>query len=430
MSTPPSSKRRFPLSLQVVLAVVAGSAFGALFGSDPIAFGLSNEVLGELGLLVVRVLKALAVPLVLFAVVDGLVSTRLSSKGGLKLLTICGVNALVALTIGLGLMNLLEPGKESRERFSAFLATSGAPPPSAVPADALSPLKAVQSYVPESLVKPFLEGSVIPVVLLALLVGLALRKLEGQEGIATVTGFVRGALKLFTTMLEWVVHAVPFALFGLVAQVVGRAGLSVFAALAPFVGVVLLGFLLHGVGYYLLAGWALGGRRPGELLAGASDAVLTGIAANSSLAAMPVTLRCLTGKLGVSPAASRLAACIGTNLNNDGITLYEAMAVLFVAQALGLDLSLAQQAGVMAAAVMAGVGIAGIPEAGLVMLPLVLGSIGLSPTTAALAMAFVLPVDWLLARCRTAMNVMSDTLVAVLLDAGEGVEARAEVAVA
>lgn len=421
---PKLARRRVPLSLQVFLAVAAGAAMGAAFGTGPILFGITNEVLGELGMLVVRVLKALAVPLVLFAVIDGLVSTRLAAKGGWKLLAICGVNAAVALSIGLFLMNALEPGDGSQERFSAFLASSGAPKPSAVPADALSPLKAVQSYVPESLVKPFLDGSVIPVVLLALLAGLALRKLEGQEGVTSVTGFVRGALKLFTQMLEWVVHAVPFALFGLVAQVVGRAGFSVFAALAPFLGVVLLGFLLHGVGYYLLAGWVVGGKRPGELLSGASDAVLTGIAANSSLAAMPVTLKCLTEKLGVSRAAARLAACIGTNLNNDGITLYEAMAVLFIAQALGMDLSLAQQAGVMAAALMAGVGIAGIPEAGLVMLPLVLGSIGLSPATAALAMAFVLPVDWILARCRTAMNVMSDTLVAVLLDTGKGVEAE------
>ena len=107
---------------------------------------------------------------------------------------------------------------------------------------------------------------------------------------------------------------------------------------------------------------------------------------------------------------------MGTNLNNDGITLYEAMAALFVAQALGIDLTLGQQAVVVLASLMAGIGIAGIPEAGLVTLPLVLGAMGLPDAMVAVAVAFVVPVDWILARARSGVNVMSDMLVAVLLD--------------
>ena len=123
--------------------------------------------------------------------------------------------------------------------------------------------------------------------------------------------------------------------------------------------------------------------------------------------------------MGVSTASARLAACVGTNLNNDGITLYEAMAALFLAQALGKDLSLAAQFQVVLASIMAGAGIAGIPEAGLIVLPLVLSTAGLSAETIAVALPLLIPVDWIIARARSGVNVMSDMLVAILLDAGQ-----------
>lgn len=412
-------RKKLPLSAQVVIAVVLGTLLGALLGKQPVVFGLGTEQLGELGLLVIRLLKALAVPLVLFAVLDGLLTTNLSGKSGLKLLRICATNAAVALAIGLTLMNILRPGDASKDALAAVMSGGGQPTVKVLPADTLSPLAAVKSYVPESLVAPFAENSVIPVVLLALLAGSAMRRFQHTPGQATVTSFVRGMLQVLTQMLTWVVYTVPWAVFCIVAQVVGRAGVAVFGALLPFILVVLAGFTLHAFGYYLLVGWLVGRKRPGEFLRGGGEAILTGMGANSSLAAMPVTLRCLAERLNVSAASARLSACIGTNLNNDGITLYEAMAALFIAQALGMDLTLGQQASVVAAAIFAGVGIAGIPEAGLVMLPLVLGAAGLTPEVAAIAVSFLVPADWILARCRSAMNVMSDLLVAVLLDAGE-----------
>lgn len=407
--------KRLPLSLRVVIAVSLGAAVGALFGTAPVVGSFGTAQLGELGLLVIRALKALAVPLVLFAVIDGLVSTDLSLKNGARLLRICLTNAAIALVIGLTLVNVLKPGAASREQLAPLLSAG---PAHATPAAAsLSPLKTIEGLVPESLVAPFAANAVLPVVLLALVLGLALRRQAGTPEGQAVATFVRGGLELFKQVLEWVVALVPLAVFGIVAQVVGRAGLQVFLALAPFVGVVLAGFLLHGLGTYGLAAWLLGGKSPRELFRGGADAILTGFSTNSSLATMPLTLKCLTEKLGVSAASARLSACIGTNLNNDGITLYEAMAALFVAQALGMDLGLGQQAVVVGAALLAGMGIAGIPEAGLIMLPLVLTAAGLPPASAALALTLLLPVDWLLARFRSALNVTSDLVVAVLLDA-------------
>lgn len=410
--------RKVPLFVQVLIGVTLGGIFGVVFGKDPFLFGAGNEQLGDLGLLVIRLLKALAVPLVLFAILDAFMKTNISGRSGLKLIAICAINVSVAFTIGLTLMNTLKPGEGSRAHFKKVQEEGNVPPlQNNLSPDALSPLKALQSYVPESLVDPFAKNSIIPVVLLALLFGAALRRLKEQSlEVSSIESFIHGVLQALILVLGWVVKTVPFAVFGLVAQVVGRAGLGVFTTLAPFLGVVLLGMGLHAFVYYPLIAWLVGGRTPKEYLGKGADAVLTGLSTNSSLATVPITLHCLTEKMGVSHESARLAACVGTNLNNDGITLYEAMAALFVAQALGLELTFGQQLVVVASSLMAGIGIAGIPEAGLVMLPLVLGAMGLPPPLVAVAIAFVVPVDWILARARSAVNVLSDMVVAILLD--------------
>ena len=413
---------KVPLFAQVLAGVTVGAGLGIAFGTDPIALGVGNEQLGDLGLLVIRLLKALAVPLVLFAIVDAFLKTNISGRAGLKLLLICAVNVSVAFAIGLTLMNVLRPGDGSRAAFQQ-LQTEGkvAPLQTVASPDALNPLKALQGYVPESLVDPFQKNSIIPVVLLALLFGAALRQmkeapLESRVDLSAIESFIHGGLQALTIVLGWVVKVVPLAVLGLVAQVVGRAGLGVFSSLAPFLGVVLLGMGLHAFVYYPLAAWVVSKRSPREFLGQGADAVLTGLSTNSSLATVPITLHCLTQKMGVSHESARLAACVGTNLNNDGITLYEAMAALFVAQALGLELGFGQQLVVVLSSLMAGIGIAGIPEAGLVMLPLVLGAMGLPAPMVAVAVAFVVPVDWILARARSGVNVMSDMVVAILLD--------------
>jgi DAACS family dicarboxylate/amino acid:cation (Na+ or H+) symporter len=293
----------------------------------------------------------------------------------------------------------------------------------AAPGPTLNPLKNITGYVPESLVDPFARNNVITVVLLAILVGAALRRVkerqqaEGQASIQAVERFVEASYQVLIQVLEWVVRAVPLAVFGVVAQVVGRSGLSVFSALWIFLATILLGLGIHALLYYPLAAWIAGRTSPRRYLGGGADAILTGMSVNSSLATVPVTLRCLTQKMGVSEPSARLAACVGTNLNNDGITLYEAMAALFLAQAVGMSLGLGQQVMVVLAAIMAGIGVAGVPEAGLVVLPLVLGAAGLPEGVIAAAIPLIMPVDWIIARCRSGVNVMSDLLVAILLEA-------------
>ncbi|HMV68461.1 MAG TPA: dicarboxylate/amino acid:cation symporter [Myxococcota bacterium] len=418
---------RSPLALRVVVGVAIGVAAGAWFRTDPIALGLTTGDLGPIGMLVIRLLKALATPLILVAILDSFLKTSISARSGARLLAVCAVNVSVAMAIGGLLLNLLRPGDRWAGHLDALgLASTGAAP--ARVEASLSPLKNLAGFVPESVVDPFARNLVISVVLLAVLFGAALRRVrdlgEHPAAMQTVEHLIEVAYAALTTALLWVAETMPFAVALIVSDVVGKAGVGVFQVLWVFFATILSGLLLHALVYYPLSQWALSGRSPWTYLRGALDAVVTAVSCNSSLATMPVTLRCLR-QLGVRDEAARLSACVGTNFNNDGIMLYEAMATLFLCQALGMPQGLGGQLTVAASAVMAGVGIAGIPEAGLIILPLVLTAVGVPDAAVAAAIPLVVPVDWVLARVRSGVNVLADMQVAIALDALEPREAGA-----
>lgn len=438
MSETPATRARFPLWAQILVALGAGLALGAYFRNEPIVGSFGVEQLGRLGMLVIRALKMLAVPLVALVILDALLRFEIEGRQGWRLVRICLMNVTVALVIGLVLVNLLKPGRLLVDLFAPVMKTvenatgvpdeplmDGAPSPAAISAKAppsLDPISGVESMIPKSIGNPFVANEVLGAALLALALGVAMRivrKRRGAEAAAafhTIESVVNVLSETFQTVLGWVVLLVPFAAFALVAQAVGKAGVMALSGLWAFLVVILLGMGLHAGIYYPLISWLRGGISPDRFFAGARDAVVTGIATNSSLATLPVTLRCLTKKIGVSEEAARMGAALGTNFNNDGITLYEAMAVLIIAQACGFEMGLAQQAAVVGAAVMAGAGIAGIPEAGLVMLPTVLAASGLPEVAVIAAVPLVVPVDWILARTRTVVNVLSDMTVSILLD--------------
>ena len=415
---------RFPLYLQVLAGFAAGGLLGACFGTRPIFLSVATADLGELGMLVIRLLKTLAIPLVLFAIVQAILKTPISGRQGRKLLLICAANVTVALTLGLLIMNTLQPGKYWSDSIAGMAGATETMLQSqfSTAKPTLHPLINLAGYIPENLLQPFLSNNIISVILVALLGGFALRKVKesgpdgAAAGIHSLEHCISAIYECLVQMLNWVVRAVPFAVFGLVAHSVGRSGLEVFSSLWIFVVVLVSGLVIHGAVYYPLVSWIFAGKSPKELFAQGADALVMGMSTNSSLATVPTTLNCLTRKMGVSDQSARLSACVGTNLNNDGVTLYEAMTVLFLAQACGMDLSLGTQLVIVGASIMAAVGVAGVPEAGLIVLPLVLSAAGLPDWLVAAAIPLILPVDWLVARARSGVNVMSDMLVALLLD--------------
>jgi Na+/H+-dicarboxylate symporter len=253
------------------------------------------------------------------------------------------------------------------------------------------------------------------VALLALVLGLALREARDRP-MRTVGDLVDIGFGTMLRVLLWIIELLPFAVFCVAAVIAGTKGLRGFGALGAFVGTVILALALQACFY--LARVRMGSSiSPLRMLRGTRDALLSAFSTASSAATMPVTYGNLTRNLGVSDRSATLAALVGTNFNNDGTALYEAVAALFVAQALGIDLALWQQVVVMLASITASVG-AAVPEAGIVSMTLVFGAVGL-PTE---AIGTLLVVDWLLDRCRTATNVLGDIATACLLEGRRSTE--------
>ncbi len=284
----------------------------------------------------------------------------------------------------------------------------------------LDPWGLLQDAVPEAILKPLVDNNVIQLIVIALAFGIVLRSLKAQqiaEGKTDYLAIQQGVTTLFEAViriLKWVIALVPIGVFGIVAQTVALKGFTPFKTLGAFIVAVLLALLLQTC-YYLLRVQFGSWVKPQRFLSGATDPLFTAFSTASSTATMPITFRALLDKVGLRESSASLGALVGSNFNNDGTALYEAMAALFISQVLGLSLSLPQQLIVVVTSIFASVGAAGIPEAGLVTMTLVFTSVGL-PTQ---YIALLITVDWFLDRCRTAINVLGDMTVSTLLDGKE-----------
>jgi DAACS family dicarboxylate/amino acid:cation (Na+ or H+) symporter len=405
--------QRFPLHLQIVVAIGVGLVVGPLLGKA--AGGL-----GEIGTVVISLIKAAATPLLFLSIVNAILKTQLHGRSALRLLFWAFLNASIALTLGLVLSNLLQPGRSLVGFAKQDPALTGSYASRKI--DLLATLK---STIPTSVVAPFVDNLVLSIVILALLLGFGLRRVRKEQEEAGASEFravedgVGTLLRVTEIVLGWVIRLIPFAVFGVVARSVGEHGYAPLKGLAVYTLVGVGGLILHVAVTYQL--WlVLLARVPlRKFWAEAREPVTTALGANSSLATLPVTLRALD-RLGVPRSASALGACVGTNFNNDGIILYEGMAVLFVAQASGLDLSLGQQIHVALMCMIAAMGVAGVPEAGFISLALVLNTVGLPLEI----LPLLLTVDWIIARGRSAVNVLSDMLLSILIARKPAVEQR------
>lgn len=384
-----------PLYLRILGAVMAGLIVGLMLGARAATLEIPSR-------LVLRVLGALAPPLILLAIVQALMRAQIAGRQAFRLVTLLLLNTLVAILIGLTVANLVQPGKWSQLSAHTPEAAAKAGP---------DPLAQFLDNVPKSLLGPFGDdGKVMSVIFLAVALGIALRRVRHHQ-VNTVDDLVHVALNSLITVLHWIIDVVPLAVFGIVASIVGVHGFGDFLALGGFVVAVLIALVLQATYYLLrvrLGSWV----RPFDLLRGTRDALLMAFSTSSSTVTMPVTYACLRENVGVREESASMGALVGANFNNDGTALYEAMSALFVSQLIGMQLSIGQQLMVVVTSVVASVGAAGIPEAGLVTMTMVFKAVGL-PTE---YIAMLLTVDWFLDRCRTTINVMGDLNVSCLLD--------------
>ena len=387
--------KALPLYLRILVGLVLGVVVGVLVGP-------SAHVLDLPARLILRLLGALAPPLILVAVVHALLTAEIEGAVAWRLGRLLLQNTLVAIVVGLLVANVLAPGRHAH-----------LPPPPVVPDAKVDILSQFLENVPDSLLRPFVENRVIGVVLIAVAFGVAARSLQGPQR-EFAENLAQLGFSCILTVLSWVIAFVPLAVFGKVASIVGTSGFRPFIATGMFVIAVLLALVIQAT-YYLVrirfGSWV----RPRALLSGTRDALIMAFSTGSSTVTMPVTYARLCNRVGLRQRSASLGALVGSNFNNDGTALYEAMAALFIAQMLGMHLSLFDQVLVVLTSVVASVGAAGIPEAGLVTMTLVFTAVKLPIEYIAL----LLSVDWFLDRCRTAINVLGDMNVACLLDGHE-----------
>ena len=285
-----------PLYTQVLIAVIIGGLLGVIFGQEPYLGGITNAQLGKLGMVVVQLLKTLAIPLIFFAILDALIRTSLPLSQGTRLLVICLVNVTVAMTIGLVIMNTWQPGLSWQGHVDQLLQlVPGSKGPAKV-ATSQTPIEDLAAYIPRTILSPFSTNNIIGVVLLALVLGSLLRKLhtrsarKGEDDLAIVRG-VEWVYEWLVRILGWIIHLVPLAVFGVVAQVVGKSGVGVFSVLWIFLVAMLAGLTIHALIYYPLVAWFVGKKSPKVYVGEGADAIMTAMSCNSSLATVPVTLQ-------------------------------------------------------------------------------------------------------------------------------------------
>jgi len=391
-----------PLYLQTLVAMILGIAVGAVFGD-------TLGPLSQLSKLIVQWIKILATPLLFFAILDGILNGQMKGRGVKAMLGISAINGTCAIAIALFISNTFHAGKYLQLKAS----TEGA----ALAKKGWDWTEAVKSFVPESLVGPFVNNAIPSIILIAIFFGLAARVIEAKasDEERRVFDLVRSALQVavrtLLKVMDWFILLIPLAVFASVAKVVGEHGLSILGGLGAYLAVTLSGMAIQIIFVYQAWIKLVAKKSLRVFWREAREPALYAFGVNSSLATLPVTLKALD-RIGVTPAAARLSACVGTNLNNDGILLYEVVAAFFIAQANGIDIPLFHQVALAAICVLATIGVAGIPEAGIISLFLVLNTAGLP----AESLPLLLSVDWVVARCRSVTNVLADMTVAVGVD--------------
>ncbi|NQV53173.1 MAG: dicarboxylate/amino acid:cation symporter [Flavobacteriales bacterium] len=461
--------KKVPLHWQVIIALILGT-FYALLSVNMGWNEFTLDYIDPFGKIFINILKLIAVPLVLFSIISGVSAlgdvTKLG-KIGIKTLLLYVGTTMIAVTIGLIAVNTLKPGDKVSEdllidnRIAYELWTNDndierldaicyscdeayadrvaivSQRPSDDGAndwvnDKLTkadrtkesrPLQPVVDIVPSNIIRAMFDMEMLQVIFFAIFFGIVLVMLP-REKAQPVMDFIDGVNEVFIKMVDVVMKAMPFFVFCLLAgAVVSAAGddPSKLAELLSFllwysIAVILgLAFMIF-IFYPGLTSLIVKKINYGFFMKGISKAQLTAFSTSSSVATLPVTLNCVENNIGVSKRTTSFVLPIGATVNMDGTSLYQAVAVVALAQFHMVDLSLLQQLTIVFTATLASIGAAAVPSAGLVLMIIVLESVGLNPAWIAL----IFPVDRILDMCRTVVNVTGDASVSTIVAHSEG----------
>jgi Na+/H+-dicarboxylate symporter len=391
---------------RILAAMVVGVVVGALWGEGA-------ESIGWMGDLFIRLIRMIVVPLVFVTIVAGVVSmgdpSKLGSLGA-KTIILYMLTTLVAITIGLILAVIFQPG--------AGVDLSGAEPATAMQ-EAVPLAERLMAIVPQNPFAALAEGDILATIFFALLIGVSLLTL-GERG-KPVADFMDASSDVVLRITHWIMEIAPFGVFALIARVTGAQGFDVLLnavvlAITVFIACAAHLILMHGV---VIMKGALK-LSPVMFFRGARDAMLVAFSTSSSAATLPVSMSVAEENLGVKPIVASTVLPIGATINMDGTALYVGIVSVFAAQAFGIELSLADYLLMAGTTTLVSVGTAAVPSASLFLMSAVMDTIGMSADQIAATVGFIFIIDRPLDMLRTVVNITGDLSVSTAVANWEG----------
>ncbi|MFG6178682.1 dicarboxylate/amino acid:cation symporter [Halomonas sp. THAF12] len=392
--------RRIPLWQKILAGLALGVLAGALLGEDASLFK-------PLGDIFINAIKMLIVPLVFSTLVVGITAMRDPQKMGrigARTIALYLVTTAFAIAIGLLASWLFQPGVGLDMSFESGVEAKEAPGLTEI----------LVGLVPQNPIDALASGNILQIIVFAIGLGISLTLIgdKGEPVVKVFESFAEAMVKLTNIVMAFA----PIGVFGLIAHVAGSYGLEVLLPLAKVIGVAYLASALHVVLVYsgLLA--LLGRLNPLRYLQGILDALVVAYSSASSSGTLPISLRCAKNNLGVSEGVAGFVLPVGATINMDGTAIYQGVVAVFIAQLVGVDLSLMDYGMIIVTGTLASIGTAGVPGAGLVMLSIVMAQIGLPLE----AIAVIAGIDRILDMARTSVNVAGDLMVTTLVGKSEG----------
>jgi len=369
-----------------------------------------------------------AIPLIIASLIKGIADLKdiaKFSRIGLRTVIIYIITTIIAITIGLALVNIINPGDSISdatvaELKEAYAGDADKRVQSAVAQSTKGPLQFVVDMVPDNIFSAAANNrNMLQVIFFTILFGVSLLLVK-EEKAQTIKSFFDGLNEVIMKMIDLIMLTAPYAVFALLAGLIAETtNPDVFVALAKYAGTVVLGLLLM-IAVYAVIVKVFVNRSPGFFFKGISPAQLLAFSTSSSAATLPVTMERVEEHLGVDKEVASFVCPVGATINMDGTSLYQAVAAVFICQTLNYDLTLAGQLSIVFTALLASIGSAAVPGAGMVMLVAILESLGVPQETLIVGLALIFAVDRPLDMLRTVINVTGDATVAMLVGKSVG----------
>ena len=417
--------RKLELHWQILIGMLLGIVFGFVMTKVPTGKDIVSDWIQPLGAIFVKLLKLIAIPLIIASLVKGISDLKDISKFrniGLRTIGIYILTTVVAITIGLVLVNMLNPGAGISEETVAKLTETYANDAGvtskleeASRQKDSGPLQFLVDMVPDNAINALGNNSaMLQVIFFTIFLGISML-LIGEEKARPLKDFFDSLNDVVLKMVDLIMLTAPYAVFSLLAAVVvSSSDPDLLLALLKYAGVVVGGLFLMIVFYAILVG-TITKKNPFWFLQQMSPAQLLAFSTSSSAATLPVTMERVEEHIGVDKEVSSFVLPVGATINMDGTSLYQGVAAVFIAQALGFELTLANQLTIVLTALLASIGSAAVPGAGMVMLVIVLEAIGFPSDKLAIGLALIFAVDRPLDMCRTVVNVTGDATVSMLV---------------